>query len=520
MPLRLLQRFFIFDIVLVSFALLLATSGVFALFPYSDPEDSFDRADMTSVSTEISVLGEKREIQVFFLKNSGKDVFAKAVLKEAAKYIPAVSNFFGRAPKSSVFTITDLTDGSTARNNGDTILVPLNYPDKDKPLRIPLLYHEIGHWWFGQNPRWMSEGVSSFLPIVLVDLGYLQLTDTEIRDIQSWWGFKNPPPKTDLPLGDMDISNLPKDSDFPMYYEKTFKIQYLIYNELGKQKYREFLLSLLTDDSDSSDENPYWIGKKQEFDGSDGILLALKQQKDRNWKSFLSGWVLQKGYKEVSIRDFQDSDSDGLMDVEEFFLKTDKKKKDTDGDGIPDGAEMLLGLSPLVKQSETEKNLAYQLQGILLDGYSDEWQYQTKIVSEIVSPNPKVKGKYDIIEFKATTNKDYLYGMLRLREPFVYSEKEDNDVYIFLMDYSEKKERDGLGFWLRPNSEIGWEYARTKGETVEIVRKIEDVIEFRFSIRNFPESEMKLCPLVRDNKAGKNISIWNQGKALAIPISK
>lgn len=56
-----------------------------------------------------------------------------------------------------------------------------------------------------------------------------------------------------------------------------------------------------------------------------------------------------------------DSDGDGLKDWEEVLLGTDPHKADTDGDGTPDGAEAAAGRNPLVKgpndkASSTTKN--------------------------------------------------------------------------------------------------------------------------------------------------------------------
>ncbi|MCI0536021.1 MAG: Ig-like domain-containing protein [Verrucomicrobiales bacterium] len=42
-----------------------------------------------------------------------------------------------------------------------------------------------------------------------------------------------------------------------------------------------------------------------------------------------------------------DTDGDGLHDLGEFILGTDPTKRDTDGDGIPDGAEVLHGTNPI-----------------------------------------------------------------------------------------------------------------------------------------------------------------------------
>ncbi len=45
--------------------------------------------------------------------------------------------------------------------------------------------------------------------------------------------------------------------------------------------------------------------------------------------------------------ELRDSDGDGLADVVEFVVGTDPKKSDSDGDGLPDGVEVDQGLNPL-----------------------------------------------------------------------------------------------------------------------------------------------------------------------------
>lgn len=72
-------------------------------------------------------------------------------------------------------------------------------------------------------------------------------------------------------------------------------------------------------------------------DGSENKMLALDYEKNDI----------------VDNDDIKDSDYDGIPDKYEINeFKTDPKKNDTDGDGITDGDELLLGLDPLKEDSK------------------------------------------------------------------------------------------------------------------------------------------------------------------------
>ena len=64
--------------------------------------------------------------------------------------------------------------------------------------------------------------------------------------------------------------------------------------------------------------------------------------------------VLMLGLLIMPVRadDHTDSDGDGLTDAEEAILGTDPNNIDTDGDGLPDGLEVELGTNPLVADTD------------------------------------------------------------------------------------------------------------------------------------------------------------------------
>ncbi len=467
------------------------------------------------LTSTIKVLGEKKRIEVVFVKNTGKEEFAKAILKESERYIPKVADFLGIAPSMDVYRITDLTDGSTARNTGETVLVPFNYPDPKKTLNNALLYHEISHWWFGQNPRWISEGVSSFLPIVVSNAGFLPLTKQEKENIESWWGLKKPLHKRDIPLGD-EIGELsPSDYNFSIYYEKTFKIHFILYHELGEKRYKQFLLKLLNPDTSIY---PFFIQKNVELEGTESILQALVEIKPKNWKSYLSGWLLKKEYKEIPADSFGDSDQDGLIDFLEKIYGTNKNKKDSDGDGVPDGTEVNIGTDPLKKTEANVFKQAFSKVPIILDGSPGEWAFFDDAISVKSPSNPALKGKYDFFEFRYRIADGILYGMIQTRDPIVYNDKEDNGLYIFLIDASDSKEREGVGFWYSPYALGGWEHERKQGTSITTKGSLGEVFEFQIPIQDCPHKVLKLIPILRSTKKPDNIGIWNQYIPIEIKI--
>lgn len=85
---------------------------------------------------------------------------------------------------------------------------------------------------------------------------------------------------------------------------------------------------------DSKDTNNNGVNDADEDSDNDGLTNLQEQQ-----------------YKTLPLS--EDSDGDGISDKDEIFTyKTDPNNPDTDGDGIPDGREVANGSDPLVKDAD------------------------------------------------------------------------------------------------------------------------------------------------------------------------
>jgi len=227
----------------------------------------------------------------------------------------------------------------------DSGTVKIGHSEKNAPA---LLYHELGHFWYGYAPghtqiEWLVEGIVSFLPMAMHEAGMLPMTGEEHGDMISGWMFRTTiPEKEDRPLSVFDTT-------YYYRYAKSYKIQYLIYSELGREKYRGFLLSILTE---RPKDNP-------------AVVSLLNRYKPMEWQRFLSGWVFSGDYQAIGMADFKDHDNDGLMSVEEHYLGTDRERSDSDGDGYGDGWERGHGYNP--RDAKSPSGIAFPV----VDGSPD-----------------------------------------------------------------------------------------------------------------------------------------------------
>jgi hypothetical protein len=108
-------------------------------------------------------------------------------------------------------------------------------------------------------------------------------------------------------------------------------------------------------------------------------LIHSEYQGNRN------PYIDRPEYAEMVFADTTDEDADGLTTFDEVFLyRTDPKKADTNGDGLPDGLAVDKGINPLLDLKPLLDSIVedthFRNGGILVEKVGD--QYQVKLTIE------------------------------------------------------------------------------------------------------------------------------------------
>jgi hypothetical protein len=91
-----------------------------------------------------------------------------------------------------------------------------------------------------------------------------------------------------------------------------------------------------------------------------------------------------------------DTDGDGLADALEKLLGTDPANMDTDGDGFPDGLEVALGSDPLDPQSTPDVGPPGVVSGVVID-----IENQSKSSPQAGSKKQPAKGEKDVVQIRS-----------------------------------------------------------------------------------------------------------------------
>ena len=221
---------------------------------------------------------------------------------------------------------------------------------------------------------------------------------------------------------------------------------------------------------------------------------------------FLPGWLFPGEYGEVGIADFTDRDSDGLLSVEERYLRTNPGTPDTDGDSIPDGAEIDLGLNPF----EADAPEIIPRYGPFADGLKGDWGFVSSLSAED-RENDGTRGKeYDLARLSYTVRDSVLWVLVETVAPI---EPPANNDFMFdlLIDTDMDGEAECEAAFFLSDSSNRWFYDHAAGGVVDLegyLTGLNDVIELAVPLEALATGTVRILPIIRDIPGKTNYDEW------------
>jgi len=380
-------------------------------------------------------------VPIEFVKNG--ETWAEYILQKTADYLTQTETYLNSPFRfKDGFTIK-CCDDCGSMNSSEVFI---NYS------RNPaLLFHELGHFWFGYSEghvqeQWLVEGIVSFLPAAMSRGGMLDLSTEEYEGVWDAWLFNiYIEPEDDVYLSYEKTFSKDVTEQYDNRYFKSFKVQYLIFMELGGEGYRRFLQLLLTEKPQSNDE----------------VMDILSAVKQKNWRAFLTGWVFDGDYTTAGMEAFKDSDVDGLLDIEEEHIGTLTTNPDTDSDGYSDYWEYTNDFNPTL-------NTGSRLSSVpVIDGVAEKMGREPDHIFRDKRSDSKASADIDFIE---VYNLPEIPGKLYLRVFFVKKELRDSFHTLHLRIHS------GKNYWIQTSHPVKniWASEFTDGESFEEWQKIEE----------------------------------------------
>lgn len=478
--------------------MMLAAVFCASLFP------SFPAA-AAEIGENVKIAGSHRKITVIYKK--GREAWARYVAQSAKRFLEAAGGYLDARPNipGEIFLVGQEKVylegkwvGSYVRGNRVYLeygLIRRGYPW--------MVFHGLGHLWFDyqgypgnkDEVAWFIEGVVSYLAIAMNDIpagepGALMLEDQERGSILEGTlaGFLSP--VADPPMH-TDFRSDGGRELFLFWANKTFKLQYVLYRELGAKKYRKLLRAFYKKSRDS--QGP-------------PLLELMHRIKPINWKTFLNGWVFPGAYGPLAYRDFLDADGDGLIGVEEHYAKTDPAKADSDGDGIPDGAEVAFGLDPLkANPREVVKKLAP-----FVDGDPAEWAALK--AGAVRDPRGDSSGgpSLDMVELSYLIKRKALYLMIRTAAP---PSSPGHVVFSLIVDVNMDNRFDRTFTFSLKNPRTVWRNLPATKETAIFSDQRGGrgkVIEMVIPLERIGASRFQILPTLWDNRRKRAIDSWSK----------
>ncbi|MEE8435402.1 MAG: hypothetical protein V3S64_11495 [bacterium] len=424
--------------------------------------------------------------------DTGREAWARYVLERTRAYLPAVESYLGvKLPHGKTIRIEGhrrvyLKGKWVGGSNWPPGIIRMEY----RLLKVgnpALLYHELGHFWFGLRGReelpWMVEGVVSYLPLAMAEAGNFHLDPGQLGVLRGHWGFRGGFFKPDAPM----LKDFrPKGGEwFQAWYRKTFKLQYLLHRELGAKNYRRLLQTFYA-------EFP--------INETPRVLSMLGGLRAGDWRRFLSGWVFPGAYARFSPRHFLDRDGDGLLDVEEHFARTDPANPDSDGDMIPDGAELRLKTDPL-RRDPPETAARY---GPFVDGNPAEWELIRSRGARDALGDSSGGPNLDLAAMSYLIRDGMLHVMVRTRGT---PRPKPKVMFQVLADTDGDGQYDrNFGFFL-DNPAVSWLYVVSEGvrPLPGLKGAMGRVFEMAIPLKGFRGKAVRILPILRDQAAGKTL---------------
>ncbi len=462
-------------------------------------------AGAAEIGESVNVAGSYRKLTV--ITHKGREAWARYVAQSAKRFLEAAGAYLDTPPNLSgeIFlvgqekvTLEGKWVGSYVRGNR----VYLEY-GLIRPGYPWVVFHGLGHLWFGyqgylsdkDEVAWFIEGAVSYLAIAMNDIpagepGALFLEDQERGSILEGTlaGFRSP--AADLPMH-TDFRNQGGRQLSLFWYNKSFKLQYLLYRELGAKNYRKLLRTFY---------------KKSRPPQAPPLLELMHQVKPIDWKAFLNGWVFPGAYGPVAYRDFQDTDGDGLIGVEEYYAKTDPAKPDSDGDGIPDGAEVTLGLDPLKANPRTVREEL----GPFVDGDPADWSKLKATTLQDPRGDSSGGPSLDMVELSYLIKHQALYLMVRTAEA---PSSPGHVVFSLVVDANLDYRFDRTFTFSLNNPRTVWRYLPATKETAIFSGQHGGkgkVIEMVIPLERIGAARFQILPTLWDDRRKRAIDGWRK----------
>ncbi|MCB1172419.1 MAG: hypothetical protein KDK39_02585 [Leptospiraceae bacterium] len=307
---------------------------------------------------EYTVNDQKHRITVVY--TTGNEKFARGQIDLSPEYLIFCQKLFDTAPMVSHSMIVEARGTAFLRagfNNGG--IITGGSPKDQNPF---LNWHELAHnWGHLYAQRWTTEGSADFAGAMWHEQQSNSFTHALGLQTENVGEFI----KTQQALY---LDELEGNDVYKCRWKNSLIFIYL-YRILGPDLFRKLHSEALMS------KNPL---------KSKNLREIAERLSGRDLGPIFDGWVFQKNGTPGMSQAFSDSDGDGLGDLDEWVLGTNPLSRDSDKDGFGDLGEIIGGFNPL---SASDPDLSKNELFILADGNGSDWDGVPAISEDAVDPN-------------------------------------------------------------------------------------------------------------------------------------